>query len=506
MHAVDIFRAGFNAHQNGRFAILGEALDFLGRQGNNAGSCARRRGQTLGKDGFFRIGIKGRVQQLVKRRRIDAQDSLFLANQPLFRHVDGDLERCRCGALAATGLQHEQLAALHRELDILHIAVMLLEVLTHLTELLEHLRHHLFHGWQVGILFLAAPYGQVLRGTDTGNHVLALCIDEVFAIKLVLAGGRVAGEGNAGGAIIPHIAEHHGLNIDRSAPCFRDIMQAAIGFGPWGIPGLEHGLHRAHQLLLHILREWLAEIAFHHLLVFRQQFLPVISGQFGVEIVIPVTLQAVEQVLELIMINAEHHVGIHGDEAAVAVIGETGIARPLGQPLNRHIVQTEVQNRIHHAGHGDTGTGADRHQQRVVAVAELGINQRLDLGQRLGHLRFKFRRQVFVIVVIIGAAIGWDREARRHRQTKGRHLRQIGTLATQQVLHRGGAIGLAITEGINPFARLTGLGCRVRSSRCDRTHGLIIPQFSRNRRFDDRSWNRPPAGPDGSPGLSHPPH
>jgi hypothetical protein len=50
-------------------------------------------------------------------------------DQPLAHHVDRDLERRFCRALAGARLQHEQLAFLHREFDVLHVAVMRFETL-----------------------------------------------------------------------------------------------------------------------------------------------------------------------------------------------------------------------------------------------------------------------------------------------------------------------------------------------------------------------------------------
>ena len=49
-----------------------------------------------------------------------------------------------------------------------------------------------------------------MRGTDAGNDVLALRVGQELAHELLLAGGGVAGEGNAGAAVVAHVAERHG--------------------------------------------------------------------------------------------------------------------------------------------------------------------------------------------------------------------------------------------------------------------------------------------------------
>ena len=56
------------------------------------------------------------------------------------------------------------------------------------------------------------------------------------------------------------------------------------------------------------------------------------------------------------MVEAHHHIAIHLDEAPVAVIGKAGIAGVPGNGFNRIVVQTKVENCIHHAGHGTAGT------------------------------------------------------------------------------------------------------------------------------------------------------
>ena len=159
------------------------------------------------------------------------------------------LQRRLGGALAGAGLQHPQLALLDREFEVLHVAVMALERAGDARELLERLRHRLFHRRLVGAGLLARGLGDLLRRADAGDHVLALRIDQELAVEPLLAGRGIAGEGDAGRRGLAHIAEHHGLHIDRGAPAFRDVVQAPIGDGALVHPGAEHRADRAPQLL-----------------------------------------------------------------------------------------------------------------------------------------------------------------------------------------------------------------------------------------------------------------
>ncbi len=66
-----------------------------------------------------------------------------------------------------------------------------------------------------------------------------------------------------------------------------------------------------------ILRERLAVLFLDALLVLDDQRRPVVGGEIGVERVALLLLVAVEQLLEMVVIDPEHDVGIHRDEAAV---------------------------------------------------------------------------------------------------------------------------------------------------------------------------------------------
>ena len=120
---------------------------------------------------------------------------------------------------------------------------MLLERLPHLHEFgmtFRHLFRHPLDG---------------LRRTYAGNHVFALGVDKVFAVHLVLAIGRIAREGDPGGAVVAGIAEHHGLDVYRRAPFGGNAILLAIEHGPLIVPGAENRADGAPQLLVHVLRK-----------------------------------------------------------------------------------------------------------------------------------------------------------------------------------------------------------------------------------------------------------
>ena len=391
------------------------------------------------------------MQELVERGGVDAGDRLLAGDQPLARELDRDLERRLGGALARAGLQHPQLVLLDREFEVLHVAVMALERAGDARQLLERLRHRGFHRRLVGAGLLARGLGDLLRRADAGDHVLALGIDQKFAVEPLVAGRRIAREGDAGRRGRAHIAEHHGLDIDRGAPALRDVVQTPIGDRALVHPGAEHGADRPPQLLVRILRERRAVLLFEPLLVALNQRDPVFRRQIGVERVAVLVLVVVEDFLEVVMPEAEHDVRVHRDEAAIGIVGEARVARFARQRLDRLVVEAEIEHRVHHAGHGRAPARAHRHQERIAAVAESLAGDAADLDQRGVDLRTKVSGITFVVGVELRADRGRDGEARRHRQAEIGHLGEPRALAAEEVAHAGAALGLAVAEAIDPF-------------------------------------------------------
>ena len=157
------------------------------------------------------------------------------------------------------------------------------------------------------------------------------------------------------------------------------------------------------------------------------------------------------------VVEAEHDLAIHLQKPAVAVPGETRVAADLGEALDGRVVEAEVEHRIHHPRHRGARARAHRNEQRVFRIAQLGAERLLDGGERGGDLGLEFRRIAAVLLVIVGADLGGDRETRRHRQPQARHLGEIGAFAAEQVLHVGPPLGRAAAKAVDPLGHVSGL-------------------------------------------------
>src|SRR5450759_1556966 len=75
-----------------------------------------------------------------------------------------------------------------------------------------------------------------------------------------------------------------------------------------------------------------------------------------------------------------------------------------------------------------------------------------DLRQRFLDLGAQVFRILLVVRVIVGAELGGDGEAGRHRQAEIGHFGQAGALAAQQIAHGSLALGAAVAEAVDPFS------------------------------------------------------
>ena len=451
VHAADVLGRGLVPAKNDRLAPGGPGLGVVGEEDHLAGGGARTGGQTLGQDALLLVGlnlcrrIEDRPQQLIERLRLHAADGLFLGDQFLLHHLHGDAHAGEASPLAAAALQHVQLGALDGELHVLHVAVVLLKLLADVQQLLV--------GLGEGLLQLH----DLLRGADAGHHVLALGVDQELAVEEVLAAGGIAREADAGGRIVALVAEHHGLDVDRGAPGRRDAVQLAVGVGAVIFPRIEDGHDGALELLVRVGREIGAHALLdlrlellHQLLQRARRKIGVVLGAGGLLLLGQQHLEGVVVFLAL-GLHPQHHVPVHGHEAAVAVVGEALVSRGDRQPGRGFVIQAQVQDGVHHARHGRPRSRADRHQQGILGVAELGAHQLLHPGNGGAHVVLQTLGQAAAGLVELGADLGGDGESGGTGHANVGHLGEIRALATEEILHLLVALRLAAAEEIEPF-------------------------------------------------------
>ena len=230
-HPVHIIGAGLRTYQHNRRASFAQLFRPVGIEHRFAGGSAGRGIQTLRQQAtLFRgllllLFIETGQQQLIHLTRLNALDSLLLADQTLFHHIDGHFDGCLGVALGRARLEHVEAAFFDGEFQVLHIAVMLFQPPGDFLELLIHFGQ---------VLLQATDFGW---SANTRDYVLALRVQQVFTIELLLACTGVTCEGYARTAIVAHISEDHALHVDSRAQIVRNLVEIAIIDGAFVIPG-----------------------------------------------------------------------------------------------------------------------------------------------------------------------------------------------------------------------------------------------------------------------------
>ena len=422
IHPADVVGFGHRPHEDdavagGRPFLGGAGIeDRLARRG--AGRCV----EAGGDDVDLGLGIPLGMQELVEGGRVHPQDRLLLRDLPFLHEVHGDLHGGGRGPLADPGLQHPELALLDGELDVAHVPVVVLQGLHDLDELL------------VGGGVAALQLVERQRGPGTGDDVLALGLRQVLGEVLALPGRGVAGEGDAGAGVLADVAEHHGDDVDGGAEVVRDPVLAAVDAGPLAVPGLEHRPDGHLELGHGVVREGDASLRGSDLFEAGHEAREVLGPQFGVGGDVPGQLRPVDLVLEALAGDAHHDLAEHLDETAVGIGGEALVAVVLRQAGDRGVVEPQVEDGVHHAGHRELGPRAHRDKQGVLRVAEPAAHLLLKRLHVPGDLVHDALGQAPLAQVLV-AGLGGDREARRHRQAQVGHLPEVGALAPEQVLH-----------------------------------------------------------------------
>ena len=188
----------------------------------------------------------------------------------------------------------------------------------------------------------------------------------------------------------------------------------------------------------------------------RNELLEIFSGKIGVGFDTAVALHDVDSVLEQIAIKIHNDVGEHLDEAAVRVPRETGIFSLLDETVDRLIVKTKVQNRVHHARHGHRSAGTNRDEQRILCIADLLTDAVLKiLTIFLDGIENTFWPSV-IRVGVFHTRLTRNSKTGRHRKANVRHFCKVRTFATEDRLHVGVTLSNIVTlciftKGIDAF-------------------------------------------------------
>ena len=431
LHAFNIFGRGFKTDQDNLLAAGLPVLCILCGEYDLTASRAggSRKSFCNGQSRFKSLGVKLGMEQCVEVSGVNHKNSFLFGLLSFVDQVAGDLQSGLSGTLTVTGLKHVELAVLNGELHILHIVVVIFKSLANVRELSESFGEQLSH-----LFYLE-------RSTDAGNNVLALCIGEEFAHEVLFAGGGVTGERNAGTAIIAHVTECHHLNVDGSAPGIGDIVVTTVNVCSGVVPGTEDRFDGGKQLLLGIGGEIFADLCFVFSLELACESLEVFSVELYILSNALLLFHLVDEFFKVLLADFHNDVGEHLDKTSVAVPSPSGVVGLFSQGVDNFFVKAEVEDGVHHAGHGSSCAGTYGNKQRILLVAELLAGDLLHLCDVFHDLSLDLIVDLSAVFVVLGAGFGGDGEALRYRQTDVGHFRKVSAFAAEKLTHVCVALG-----------------------------------------------------------------
>src|SRR5699024_5259429 len=353
---------------------------------------------------------------------------LLDADQALVEELVRDTKGSGRGAFADPGLEHPQFAAFDGELDVTQVAVVVFQCLHDAQEFLVALGVELFHvGERHGV-------------ADARDHVLTLRVLEVVTVDALLAGGGVSGEGHTGTRVHAQVAEDHGTDVDGGTEFGGDTFLTTVELRSGCVPGVEDRLDRKGHLFAWVTGERFPGLFVDDRLEVFHEFLDVVDVQVEVVDHTPGGLDLVDGVLEQLTVDALDRLAEHLDQASVGVPGEAGVPALFGEADDGSVVEPDVEDGLHHAGHGELGARTYAHQEGIVGLSESAshlplevFEARLDLGVHAGgHV---------AVLQIVAARLGGDGEAGGYGQAEVGHLGEVGALAAEEVLQILVALG-----------------------------------------------------------------
>ena len=385
----------------------------------------------------FGIGfIQPRQQELIELVGLNPEDGFFFCNQALFDHVERNAHGGASGALAVARLQHVEPAFHDCELEILHVTVVFFQPRGNLAQLLVNARHG------------AVQFRNGKRCANAGDHIFALRIHQILAIKLFRAGGRIAGKAHARAAGFTQVAKHHALHAGGRTHVIGNLVHAPVVPRAFVVPGTEDGVARHGELLQRRLREVFTRMLANNFLVVFDNLFQCFGIEIGIQLGAAALFLLFKGIVELTLGNLQHDIAKHVNEPPIRVVSKTRIVAASRQRLHAAVVQAQIEDGIHHSRHGSLRSGAYAHQQWVVAGAQLAPFHRLQTRQRFAHLAFNLWRQLAAIAHIFAACFGLNGKARRHRKAGIGHLSQARAFTAQFGLHVFVAIGFPAAKEI----------------------------------------------------------
>ena len=129
-----------------------------------------------------------------------------------------------------------------------------------------------------------------------------------------------------------------------------------------------------------------------------------------------------------------------------------GVVGLCNHSLGYGVVQTKVEDGIHHTRHGRTCTRTNGNEERVLRITELAVHEFLYMFHRCIHLFGQLLNDLLLAyLIVLVTYLGSDGESGRNRNTDKVHLRTVSAFTAEQLAHLCITFSFTVTEGVNSF-------------------------------------------------------
>ena len=440
LHAFDVFRRRFESDENDLLACFAFFHCVFCGENDSACRCARRCRDTLADDvlligDFECLCVELRVEQHIESLCIDLKKCFFLVDHAFVDKVASDADCSRCGTLTVSCLKHEEFALFNCEFHILHVFVVIFQSLANVLELFINVRENFCH------------LGDRHRGANACDDVFALCVHKELAHEAFFAGCGVTSECNACAAIVAHVAERHHLHVDCGTPAVRDIVVHTVNVCARVVPAAENCFDCLEELFLRIGREVLTELSLVLCFELFCEFVEIVCAELDVLSDAAIFFHLVDEFFKVFLADFHNDVGEHLDETSVAVPSPSGIAGFLCEHVHDLLVETEIENGVHHARHRRSCARADGYEKRIFCIAEFLAGDCFEFLNIIHDFGFDGIVDVSAVFIVLSARFRRDGESLRNGKTDVGHFCEVCTFATEKLTH----LRIALCEQINIF-------------------------------------------------------
>ena len=286
------------------------------------------------------------------------------------------------------------------------------------------------------------------RCTNTCNDVLALCVYKELAHELLFACCGITCECNACTGVVVEVSEYHGHYVYCRTPGVRNIVVATVYVCTGVIPRTEYGADSFVELNLRIGGEVLADFGFILCFEFLCELFEVVSCEFDVEFNAFSLFHLVDELFEIFLADFHNDVGEHLDKSSVRVVNESlefGIVVAGYHSFYNFVVKTEVEDSVHHAGHGCAGTGTNGNEKRIFEVSELLAVDLLHFCDVFHDLSHDLVVYFFAVFIIFCAGFRCYCKALRYGKSDVCHFGKVCAFTAEKFTH----VGISFGEQVN---------------------------------------------------------